>query len=193
MWDDDPASPRYNQWIDTTTQTPGPGPEPMYNTPAYNYGAVIAYNAARTPGLGSAIFLHVSTGGRPPDAWRSRRASCSSVLRWLDPAAAAADRHGDSWGRDAVTRRARRSRRRRVWIAVGAAVAVLVVVGGVWALTRDSSEPGGRAHGDDSVSARDDALVGRDHRSPVTAPTGERSARDHRAAGAVAVLRTRSA
>ena len=29
---------------------------------AYDYGAVIAYNTARTPGLGSAIFLHINIG-----------------------------------------------------------------------------------------------------------------------------------
>jgi dienelactone hydrolase len=40
-----------------------------------------------------------------------------------------------------VTRQARRTRRRRVWIAVGSVVAVLVVAAGAWALTRDSSEP----------------------------------------------------
>ena len=60
VWDDDPASPRYNEWVDTTTADAGTSPEPMDNVPAYSYGAVIAYNDARTPGLGSAIFLHVA-------------------------------------------------------------------------------------------------------------------------------------
>jgi L,D-peptidoglycan transpeptidase YkuD (ErfK/YbiS/YcfS/YnhG family) len=86
VWDDDPASPLYNQWVDTTTQTPGPGPEPMYNTPAYNYGGVIAYNAARTPGLGSAIFLHVSTGGSTAGCVALPQGQLVEVLRWLDPA-----------------------------------------------------------------------------------------------------------
>ena len=66
VWDDDPASPNYNEWIDTNTASAGVNPEPMDNTPSYDYGAVIAYNDARTPGLGSAIFLHVSPGARPP-------------------------------------------------------------------------------------------------------------------------------
>ena len=87
VWDDDPPSPLYNQWVDTTTQTPGPTPEPMYNTPAYNYGAVIAYNtAARTPGLGSAIFLHVSTGGSTAGCVALPQGQLLEVLRWLDPA-----------------------------------------------------------------------------------------------------------
>ena len=88
VWDDDPASPLYNQWVDTTTQNPGVRPEPMYNLPAYTYGAVIAYNAARTPGLGSAIFLHVSTG-RPTAGCVALPASeLIAVLRWLDPSRA---------------------------------------------------------------------------------------------------------
>ena len=86
VWDDDPGSPLYNTWVDTTTQTPGPSPEPMYNTPAYNYGAVIAYNAARTSGLGSAIFLHVSTGGSTAGCVALPQGQLLDVLRWLDPA-----------------------------------------------------------------------------------------------------------
>jgi L,D-peptidoglycan transpeptidase YkuD (ErfK/YbiS/YcfS/YnhG family) len=86
VWDDDPGSPLYNQWVDTATQTPGPSPEPMYNTPAYNYGAVIAYNSARTAGLGSAIFLHVSTGGTTAGCVALPQGQLLEVLRWLDPA-----------------------------------------------------------------------------------------------------------
>src|SRR4029450_5251779 len=84
VWDDDPDSPLYNQWVDTATQTPGPSPEPMYNTPAYNYGAVIAYNTARTAGLGSAIFLHVSTGGTTVGCVALPQGQLLEVLRWLD-------------------------------------------------------------------------------------------------------------
>jgi L,D-peptidoglycan transpeptidase YkuD (ErfK/YbiS/YcfS/YnhG family) len=85
VWDDDPSSPRYNEWVDTTTGDAGAGPEPMYNRPAYNYGAVIAYNAARTPGLGSAIFLHVSTGGATAGCVSLPQGQLLDVLRWLDP------------------------------------------------------------------------------------------------------------
>ncbi|MDQ4098493.1 MAG: hypothetical protein M3144_11580, partial [Actinomycetota bacterium] len=50
VWDDDPASPLYNLWVDADRQTPGTDSEVMYQPTAYAYGAVIAYNAARTPG-----------------------------------------------------------------------------------------------------------------------------------------------
>lgn len=85
VWDDDPASARYNEWTDTATDDAGVDPEPMYNTPAYSYGAVIAYNAARTPGAGSAIFLHVSTGGPTAGCVSLPASSLLAVLRWLDP------------------------------------------------------------------------------------------------------------
>jgi L,D-peptidoglycan transpeptidase YkuD (ErfK/YbiS/YcfS/YnhG family) len=61
FWDDDPSSPLYNEWVDDQYHSPGAGPEPM-DVSGYDYGAVIAYNTARTPGLGSAIFLHVNIG-----------------------------------------------------------------------------------------------------------------------------------
>ena len=59
----------------------------MDSTPSYLYGVVIAYNDARTPGLGSAIFLHVSHGSSDRRLRRRcRPTSCSTLLRWLDPA-----------------------------------------------------------------------------------------------------------
>lgn len=86
VWDDDPASARYNQWVDSSLDDPGADPEPMYNVPAYNYGAVIAYNSARTPGLGSAIFLHVSKGGPTAGCVALPQGQLVDVMRWLDPA-----------------------------------------------------------------------------------------------------------
>jgi L,D-peptidoglycan transpeptidase YkuD (ErfK/YbiS/YcfS/YnhG family) len=85
VWDDDPASPRYNQWVDEAVGDAGADPEPMYVTPAYDYGAVIAYNTAAAPGLGSAIFLHVSTGGPTAGCVSLPEAQLLGVLRWLDP------------------------------------------------------------------------------------------------------------
>jgi L,D-peptidoglycan transpeptidase YkuD (ErfK/YbiS/YcfS/YnhG family) len=86
VWDDDSSSPLYNQWVDTNAQNAGADPEPMDNVPAYSYGAVIAYNDARTPGLGSAIFLHVSTGGSTAGCVSLPQSQLLSVLQWLDPA-----------------------------------------------------------------------------------------------------------
>ena len=87
VWDDDPASPRYNEWIDVRRRNPGANPEPMHQVPAYDYGAVIAYNVKRVPGLGSAVFLHVGTGSPTAGCVSLPRAELIKVLRWLKPAA----------------------------------------------------------------------------------------------------------
>ena len=86
VWDDDPNSANYNEWIDTNTQAGGANPEPMYNTPSYFYGAVVGYNDARTPGLGSAIFLHVSHASSTAGCVALPTDQLLSLLRWLDPA-----------------------------------------------------------------------------------------------------------
>jgi L,D-peptidoglycan transpeptidase YkuD (ErfK/YbiS/YcfS/YnhG family) len=86
-WDDDPRSARYNEWVDTRSASAGRAPERLHVTPAYNYAAVIAYNVARTPGLGSAIFLHVGTGGATAGCVSLPSAELVKVLRWLKPAA----------------------------------------------------------------------------------------------------------
>ena len=85
VWDDDSNSANYNLWIDTNTQSAGVSPEPMYNVPSYYYGAVIGYNDARTPGLGSAIFLHVSHGSSTAGCVALPTDQLLSLLRWLDP------------------------------------------------------------------------------------------------------------
>jgi L,D-peptidoglycan transpeptidase YkuD (ErfK/YbiS/YcfS/YnhG family) len=85
-WDDDPASPRYNEWVDARTANPGRNPEPLHNVPAYNYAAVIAYNTARVPGLGSGIFLHVGTGGPTAGCVSLSATQLVKILRWLRPA-----------------------------------------------------------------------------------------------------------
>jgi len=84
-WDDDPASPRYNEWVNARRHDPGASPEPMHEVPAYDYAAVIAYNTARTPGLGSAIFLHVGTGSATAGCVSVPRARLIGLLRWLRP------------------------------------------------------------------------------------------------------------
>ena len=86
VWDDDPASPRYNTWVDLDVQEAGQEPEPMYVSPSYDHGAVIAYNPTRTPGLGSAIFLHVSTGGPTAGCVSLPAGQLVELLRWLEPA-----------------------------------------------------------------------------------------------------------
>ena len=58
------------------------------DVPAYDYGAVIAYNMSPiVPGAGSAIFLHVSTGGPDGGLRVAPTSELLAVLRWLSPAA----------------------------------------------------------------------------------------------------------
>jgi L,D-peptidoglycan transpeptidase YkuD (ErfK/YbiS/YcfS/YnhG family) len=85
FWDDDPASPLYNEWVDDRYADPGADPEPMDVT-AYDYGAVIGYNTARTPGLGSAIFLHVNIGTPTAGCVTLPVGELLEILRWLNPA-----------------------------------------------------------------------------------------------------------
>jgi len=85
FWDDDPASARYNEWVNARKHNAGVNPEPMHQVPAYDYAAVIAYNTRRTPGLGSAIFLHVGTGTATAGCVSLPRAELLKVLRWMRP------------------------------------------------------------------------------------------------------------
>ena len=85
FWDDDPASPLYNLWVDADRASPGADPEPM-DVSAYDYGAVIAYNTARTPGLGSAIFLHINIGTPTAGCVTLPAGELLEILRWLNPA-----------------------------------------------------------------------------------------------------------
>ncbi len=86
VWDDDPSSPLYNEWVDDRYADPGADPEPM-DVSAYDYGAVIGYNTVRTPGLGSAIFLHVNIGMPTAGCVTLPVGELLEVLRWLNPAA----------------------------------------------------------------------------------------------------------
>ena len=85
VWDDDPSSPLYNLWVDDRQASPGADPEPM-DVSAYDYGAVIAYNTARTPGLGSAIFLHINIGTPTAGCVTLPAGELLEILRWLNPA-----------------------------------------------------------------------------------------------------------
>ena len=60
FWVDDPASPHYNQLVNdkTTAKDWNSGENLIKATPYYNYALNLDYNKERTPGAGSAIFLH---------------------------------------------------------------------------------------------------------------------------------------
>jgi L,D-peptidoglycan transpeptidase YkuD (ErfK/YbiS/YcfS/YnhG family) len=84
-WDDDPGSARYNELVDSRYASPGADPEPMYVS-AYYDGVVIGYNTARTPGLGSAIFLHRNIGIATEGCLTLPPGELLPLLRWLNPA-----------------------------------------------------------------------------------------------------------
>jgi L,D-peptidoglycan transpeptidase YkuD (ErfK/YbiS/YcfS/YnhG family) len=86
FWDDDSASPRYNEWVDARHHSAGRDPEPMHVSPSYDVGAAIAYNTARTPGRGSAIFLHVTHHSPTSGCVALPRPAVVRILRWLHPA-----------------------------------------------------------------------------------------------------------
>src|SRR5262249_23527641 len=85
FWGDDPATPRSHERVDQRRADPGLNPEPM-DVSGYDYGTVIAYNTARTPGLGSGIFLHVNIGIATAGCVTLPMDELLRVLRWLDPA-----------------------------------------------------------------------------------------------------------
>jgi L,D-peptidoglycan transpeptidase YkuD (ErfK/YbiS/YcfS/YnhG family) len=85
FWDDDPSSSRYNTWVDVRDHSAGRDPEPMHVQPSYDDGAVIAYNTGRVPGLGSAIFLHVTHNSATSGCVALPRPELMTLLRWLNP------------------------------------------------------------------------------------------------------------
>jgi L,D-peptidoglycan transpeptidase YkuD (ErfK/YbiS/YcfS/YnhG family) len=85
-WDDDSASPRYNEWVDARHHDAGRSPEPMLDLPSYEDAAVIAYNVDRVPERGSAIFLHVTHHDATTGCVSLPRPDLLALLRWLNPA-----------------------------------------------------------------------------------------------------------
>ena len=88
FWIDDPASPRYNQWV--TGAPPRVSHEKMRRSDdLYRLGIVIGYNTAPiVPGLGSAIFLHIWQGPGLPTSGCVAMAGkdLEQIAAWLDPA-----------------------------------------------------------------------------------------------------------
>ena len=81
-WVDDPDSALYN----THQRGPADGrwdsAENLLTVPAYNYAQVIGYNEGATPGKGSAIFLHVSTGGPTAGCVSVATSALLDIFRW---------------------------------------------------------------------------------------------------------------
>jgi L,D-peptidoglycan transpeptidase YkuD (ErfK/YbiS/YcfS/YnhG family) len=87
VWVDDPDSSLYN----TQQRLPADGrwssAETLANAPAYNYAQVIGYNESATPGRGSAIFLHVSTGGPTAGCVSVSTSALLGLMRWQESGA----------------------------------------------------------------------------------------------------------
>lgn len=82
-WVDDSNSSLYNTWQVGPVNGRWSSAEKM-NIAPYNYGFVINYNTERTPGKGSAIFFHVSSGYTAGCTGTSQD-NVIQILRWLDP------------------------------------------------------------------------------------------------------------
>jgi L,D-peptidoglycan transpeptidase YkuD (ErfK/YbiS/YcfS/YnhG family) len=81
VWVDDPASSRYN----THQKRPVHGrwrSAEQLRMAAYSYAQVIGYNESRIPGAGSAIFLHVGTGGPTVGCVSLSATHLRAVMRW---------------------------------------------------------------------------------------------------------------
>lgn len=88
VWVDSPSSPYYNTWQENAALTGEHLAAAGFKT-AYAYAVDIAYNTGPVvPGKGSAIFLHVTTGGGTAGCVSIAKANLLEVLRWLDPARA---------------------------------------------------------------------------------------------------------
>ena len=86
-WDDDSSTANYNRWVDSRNGHTGRNPEPMHVSPPYNYGVVIGYNWRQTPGMGSAIFLHVTHHSATHGCVSINQDHLVRLMRWLRPGA----------------------------------------------------------------------------------------------------------
>ena len=89
FWVDDVKSPLYNAWQKGPANGRWNSAEDMLRKDGlYKYAVVIDYNPERTPGRGSAIFLHLWRGPDKPTAGCTALAEPDviKILAWLDPA-----------------------------------------------------------------------------------------------------------
>lgn len=82
VWVDDSRSAYYNTMQLAPANGRWTSAENLLNRPAYDYAQVIGYNEARVPGAGSAIFLHVGTGGATAGCVSVSKTTLVTLLRW---------------------------------------------------------------------------------------------------------------
>jgi L,D-peptidoglycan transpeptidase YkuD (ErfK/YbiS/YcfS/YnhG family) len=85
-WDENPASPHYNQLV-VSTVSPGGNSENLYDAgEAYAHAVVINYNVNPVvKGAGSGFFLHVSFGAPTEGCVAIPLGDLDRVMRWLNP------------------------------------------------------------------------------------------------------------
>ena len=86
VWVDDSGSSLYNSWQRKPANGRWSSAEDL-DIAAYRYAQVIDYNTVRTPGRGSAIFLHVDHGSGTAGCVSLPTSSLLKVLRWEQPGA----------------------------------------------------------------------------------------------------------
>jgi L,D-peptidoglycan transpeptidase YkuD (ErfK/YbiS/YcfS/YnhG family) len=86
-WVDDSRSAYYNTMQLGPANGRWTSAERLLNRPAYDYAQVIGYNEARVPYRGSAIFLHVGTGGATAGCVSVSASALVALLRWQGPSA----------------------------------------------------------------------------------------------------------
>jgi L,D-peptidoglycan transpeptidase YkuD (ErfK/YbiS/YcfS/YnhG family) len=85
VWVDDPSSGFYNTWQENAALSGEHLAAAGFST-SYAYAVDIAYNTNPVvPGKGSAIFLHVTTGGGTAGCVSIAQSNLLEILRWLDP------------------------------------------------------------------------------------------------------------
>lgn len=82
VWVYDSRSSLYNTHQRTPVNGRWVSAEAMRISPAYNYAQVIGYNERRTPGRGSAIFLHVDQGRGTAGCVSLPTSSLLALMRW---------------------------------------------------------------------------------------------------------------
>ena len=87
VWVDDSRSSLYNTHQHAPANGRWTSAEPLQQSPAYTYAQVVGYNEARTPGRGSAIFLHVDLGHGTAGCVSIPSSELRAVMRWERPGA----------------------------------------------------------------------------------------------------------
>lgn len=82
VWVDDPRSSLYNTWQTNPSNGRWSSAESLNQPGPYDLSQVIDYNTARTPYKGSAIFLHVDTGGSTSGCVAMPKSALIAVFRW---------------------------------------------------------------------------------------------------------------